>query len=178
MDSLQRKRLQQRLLIASTGLVLVVVLVVNTFRPSEEEREELEFTEAVLSHEPGKLPPAQRERMREQWNRLPAESRSRVFRAVASARLAEFRELSKGLSKEDRQKRVRKRLDEMRQHRAELSPEQRRELRERLSKNETKEIVTHVLEFYQDELSAQERAELDPLIHEWLYHMDSLVGRR
>ena len=28
--------------------------------------------------------------------------------------------------------------------------------------------MTHVLEFYRDELSAQERAELDPLIHEWL----------
>ena len=178
MDSLQRKRLHQRLLIAGTGLVLVVVLVVNTFRPSAEEREESEFTETVLNHGPGKLPPAERERLRKQWNRLPAESRSRVFRAVASARLAEFRELSKGLSKEERQKRVQERIGEMRQHRTDLSPEQRRELRERLSQKESKEIVSHVLGFYRDELSAQERAELDPLIHEWLYHIDALVGRR
>jgi hypothetical protein len=179
MDSLQKKRLRQRLLVAATSLVLVAVVGLSLLlRPSEEEKQELEFTETILSHKPGRLPAAQREQLRQQWQSLPPESRDRVFRAIASARLAEFREESKGLSKEERQQRIQKRIAEMRQQREQLTAEERSQLRERLSQKEAREIVAHVLEFYQEELTAKERAELDPLIYAWLYNLDSLVHGR
>lgn len=178
MDSLQRKRLQQRLLVVVTAVVLVTILCVNILRPSAEEREEAEFTETVLRHEPGQLPSGDRARLREQWSKLPPESRTRVFRAVATARLDEFREQSQGLSPEERQRLIQQRIEHMRSERAKLTAEQRQELRERLSQQEAREVVTQVLAFYQEELTARERAELDPLIHEWLYHIDSLVHGR
>jgi acyl-CoA reductase-like NAD-dependent aldehyde dehydrogenase len=176
MDSLQKKRLRQRLLVVGTSLVLMGAVGLSLLlRPSEEEKQEAEFTETILSQKPGQLPPAQREQLRRQWQSLPPESRDRVFRAIASARLAEFREESKGLSKEERQQRIQKRIAEMRQHRERLTEEERTKLRERLSQKEAKEIVAHVLEFYQEELTARERAELDPLIYAWLYNLDSLL---
>ncbi len=178
MDSLQRKRLYQRLLVVVTALVLVAILVVNTFRSSPEEREEAEFTATILRHEPGQVPAADRAQLREQWRNLPPESRTHVFRAVATARLEEFREQSKSLTPEQRQQLIQQRIEHMRAERAKLTPEQRQELRERLSQEEAREVVTQILAFYQEELTARERAELDPLIHEWLYHMDSLVHSR
>lgn len=178
MDSLQRKRLYQRLLVAGTATVLVLLLALNMFRTSPEEREEAEFTQLVLRHDPESLPTADRERLREQWGRLPEDSRQRVFRAVAASRLDEFREQTKSMNQEERRQLIQRRIVQMRQHRAKLTGDQRRELGEELSQQEAREVVAQVLSFYQEELSARERAELDPLIHEWLYHIESLVRNR
>jgi endonuclease/exonuclease/phosphatase (EEP) superfamily protein YafD len=178
MDSLQKKRLRQRLLVILPSIVLVVAVAVSMMHPSEAEREEAELTQSILAHRPGQLPPEQREQWRSQWQNLTPESRDRVFRAIATARLDEFREESKGLSKEERQQRIQQRIDEIRQRRKQLTAAERQQLRERLSQQEAKEIVANVLEFYQDELSARERAELDPLIYEWLYNLDSIVNSR
>ncbi len=177
MDTLQRKRLHQRLLVAGTATVLVLLLVLNTFRTSPEEREETEFTQLILRHDPETMPAADRERLREQWARLPEDSRQRVFRAVAASRLDEFREQTKGMDQAERQQLIQRRIVQMRQHRAKLTGDQRRELGEELSQKEAREVVGQVLAFYQDELSARERAELDPLVHEWLYHIESLVRK-
>lgn len=178
MDSLQRKRLRLRLLVAGTATALVLLLVLNTFRTTPEEREEAEFTQLVLRHDPESMPPADREHLREQWGRLPEDSRQRIFRAVATSRLDQFREQTKDMDQEERQQLIQRRIQTMRQQRARLTGEQRRELGEQLSREEARQVVGQVLSFYQDELSARERAELDPLVHEWLYHIDSLVRRR
>jgi acyl-CoA reductase-like NAD-dependent aldehyde dehydrogenase len=178
MDSLQRKRLYQRLLLAGTATVLVLLLVLNTFRASPEEREEAEVTQLVLQHDPENMQPEERERLREQWARLPEESRQRVFRAVAASRLDEFRQQTKTMNQGERQQLIQRRIVQMRQQRARLTSEQRRELGDELSREEAREVVGQVLSFYQDELSARERAELDPLVHEWIYHIESLVRNR
>ena len=50
-------------------------------------------------------------------------------------------------------------------------------MRERLESPAGKEAVKNVLDFYQSELKARERAELDPLVHEWLYQAEQLFGK-
>ena len=42
-----------------------------------------------------------------------------------------------------------------------------------------KEMVQKMMHFYHKELTAKERAELDPLLHEWMYQITELTrGRR
>ena len=88
MDSLQKKRLRQRLLVAITSVILVIVVAISMMRPSEAEKEEAELAQTILAHRPGQLPQAERQQLREQWRRLPPESRDRLFRAIATARPA------------------------------------------------------------------------------------------
>ena len=175
MDSLRRKRRNQRLGVLGACALLGGLAVVNVLRPSPEEKAAGDFRQTLLDRDAGDMSEEERRALREQWQRFSPETRQAVFTEVARVRLEEMRSRTRDLTPAERSARVQEALAEMRQRRAHLSEEQKSRVRERISSTEGREMVQHVLSFYQTELTARERAELDPLVHEWLDQMERMM---
>lgn len=173
--SLERKK-RIRLIAAAAALVLLLAVIVGgVLTPSPEEEEGVAaFTTDVLAADPQSLPRARREALRQQWERFSPETRRAVFTEVARTRLEAMREHTRGLTPEQRAARIAEAVAQMRTRRRLLDPTERARIRGRLTSQDGREMVDHVLRFYQTELSAKERAELDPLVHEWLAQLAAL----
>lgn len=172
MDSLRRKRLRQLLAVPVVVTLLGGLVTLSVLRPDPQEREATAFTQSLLAREPGVLSADERDELREQWERFSPETRQRVFLEVARDRLERMREHTRDLTPEQRSERIDEALLRMRQSRERWSEQQRTRVRERLATPEGREMVRNVLEFYQAELTSRERAEMDPLVHEWLYQLE------
>ena len=175
MDPLQRKRFRQWLFLAVAVAGLVALVAWSALRPSPEEKRASAFVDAVSAEEHGTLTREQQEELRRQWQNFSPESRKRIFSQVARQRLDEFREKTEAMGPDERSRAIQKALADMRKHRQQIAASERARRRERLSSDEGKELVRNVLDFYQSELTARERADLDPLVHEWLYQVDLLM---
>lgn len=178
MDTLRRSKLKRVLGLAIPLCLLGGVLVFHALRPSPEEAREQDFTSRLMEMGGGRPPAEAREALRREWMAFPPESRSRIFRRVAGVRLDEFRQRTSGLSEEERLARIREAVVEMRRARSSLPEAERRRIRERMDSAEGREMVRHVMEFYREELTARERAEMDPLMHEWLARMEDVMRGR
>jgi hypothetical protein len=177
-DSLTRTRYRRRLAVA-LGVVAVATLVaIPALRPSPAPTPETEFADSVLASRPQNLTVDQREQLRRQWETFPPETRTRIFRTVAAARLDEMRAETTGLTPAEREERIRQAVLEMRRQRERLSSTEQAHIRQRLQDPQTREMVKQVMGFYREELTARERAELDPLLQEWLVQIERLAGRR
>jgi hypothetical protein len=178
MDSLTRTRYLRRCAIGG-GVVLVVGLVtIHALWPAKEPTAEAQFADSFLAVRPQDVTPDQREQLRRQWESFPPETRTRIFRTVATARLEEMRAEAAGLTPAARAERIRQAILEMRRHREQLPSAEQAHLRQRLQDPQTREIVKQMMGFYGEELTARERAELDPLLQEWLVQIERLAGRR
>lgn len=177
MSSLARRRRRQLLWMAATSVALLALIAFNAFRPSPEAKIATDFTARIANRQPGDINPAERDELRQQWERFSPDTRKQVFLGVAREALERFREENAKLTPDGRAKRVQQEMTRLREHRDGLTEEQRNRIRERLGTAEAKEMVKNVLTFYQSELSAKERAELDPLVHEWLYQMEQRFSR-
>jgi hypothetical protein len=175
MDSLKKKRRTQTLAIAGVVVLLVGMIAFNILRPSPEEKAEADFTEKVLAGDTTKLPRNQRQELQHQWERFSPESRKKIFFEVARSRLQEFRDKTAELSPEEKSRAIRKAVEDMRQQRARLGEAEKARIRQRLATGEAKEMTQNFMSFYHQELSAKERSELDPLVHEWLKQVDELM---
>jgi hypothetical protein len=177
-DSLTRTRYLRRLAVALGVGAVVALVAIPALRPAPQPAPEDEFADSVLATRPQDLTPDQREQLRRQWESFPPETRARVFRAVATARLDEMRADVAGLTPAARSERIRTAVLEMRRRREQLSSAEQAHIRERLQDPQTREMVKQVMGFYREELTARERAELDPLLQEWLVQIERLSGRR
>ena len=92
--------------------------------------------------------------------------------------LDEMRAETTGLTPAEREERIRQAVLEMRRQRERLSSTEQAHIRQRLQDPQTREMVKQVMGFYREELTARERAELDPLLQEWLVQLERLAGRR
>jgi hypothetical protein len=163
----------------AAGIAVIAGLITyHALRPSKALAPEDEFAQSVLIARPADLPLEQREQLRAQWEGFPPEARARIFRTVAGARLDEMRAETAALTPEQRSERIRQMVEEMRRRRQQLSPADREHIQQRLQDPQTREIVKQVMEFYRQELTARERAEMDPLLQEWLVQLDQLARRR
>ncbi|MCK5801714.1 MAG: hypothetical protein KAI66_02730 [Lentisphaeria bacterium] len=178
MDSLARKKRLQRLAIVVPLVMLLGIVTFHILRLSPEEKEEQKFAELVLERTPGQMAKEAREQLREQWKSFPPESRRRIFRRVAKSRLEKARAETQNMNPEQRRARIKKTLEEMREQRSKLDPAERTRIRQRLESPEGKEMVRHMMDFYREELTARERAEMDPLMHEWLFQTQRIMGGR
>ncbi len=189
MDSLRRKRRNQLLALILPAAGLAAMILMNVKEPAPEEREADAFTKVLLEagarrragQELGAPPPisnAERDELRRQWQRFSPESRRKIFQEVARQRLREMRAEIAGVPPEERTRRIAKAVEQMRSQRRKLSGAEQEQMREQLRSSEGKEMVRNILGFYQNELTAVERAELDPLVHEWLYQIEELAGGR
>ena len=62
----------------------------------------------------------------------------------------------------------------MRERYKNLSDEEKQAARERMNSGEARVMIEKVMGFYQNELTAKERAELDPLMQEWFNQIENL----
>jgi hypothetical protein len=178
MDSLTRTRYLRRSAIALGAAAILALVAFHVLRPAARPTPEAEFTDAFLGARPQDVTPDQREQLRRQWESFPPETRARVFRAVATARLDEMRAATAGLPPAARAERIQEAILEMRRHRERLSAAEQAQVRQRLQSPQTQEMVKQAMSFYHQDLTARERAELDPLLQEWLVQIDRLAGRR
>ena len=155
--------------------VLGVLLVWSALRRAPEEQVAADFTADVLSRDPEQMPEAEREEMRRQWERFSPETRREVMIAVARDRLDHFREEAAKLTPEERSQRIQDEIARARSRHQDMPAAERERIRERLNSEEGREMVKQLLTFYQTELTAKERAELDPLVHEWFDQTERLM---
>jgi G3E family GTPase len=177
-DSLTRTRYLRWGSVGAGTAVLAGLVVFHAMRPSQETTPEDEFADAIVATRPDQLTLEQREQLRQQWEGFPPEARARIFRTVASARLDQLRAETAALTPQERSDRIRLALEQMRRRRQGLSAGEREHIQQRLRDPQTQETVRQVIGFYRQELTARERAELDPLLQEWLVQIEQLAGRR
>jgi len=175
MDSLRKKRRNQTIAVIAACALLGGLVALSVLRPSPEEKEADSFQQLLLDGRAREMNDDERKALREQWQRFSPETRRAVFTEVARARLEEMRRQTESLTAEQRTARIQQALNEMRGRREQLTPEQKARVKERLTSTEGQEMVRHVMSFYQTELTARERADLDPLVHEWLRRMERMV---
>ena len=177
MTSLQKLRWQRGLLIGTAGVLLTAMFAWNILRPPPEEKVAADFTEAMANQNWRNMDEARRREFRGQWEKFSPETRKQVIFGLARHELERFREQTAVLTPEERSRRIQQAVVETRQHRRQLTPEQQAGMRERLESPAGQEAVKNVLDFYQSELKARERAELDPLVHEWLDQAEQMFGK-
>lgn len=177
MNSLQRQKLRLILTGMAALLVLAVLLTWNIWRRPAEDPEARAFTDALQGQDWRKMPRNERDDMRRQWERLRPETRRSVMRSLIHTEIEKFREEAAKLTPEERSARIDDALKKMRERRRDVSDTDRQRLRERVNSEEGKAMVTEALNAYQTEFTARERAQLDPLVHEMLYHAEQTFGK-
>lgn len=155
-----------------TGLALYSIL-----RSSQEkapEQPENDGFSAMLKH-PDKLTDAEKSDLREKWGRLNPATRSSILSSVLQERLDDFRKKISAMSREERLDSIRKEVDGMRKHRLKAGADELNKAKELLDGVDTQKLVRDSLNMYQSETSSQERAEMDPLVHEYIQQINSLT---
>jgi len=173
MDSLRRKFGIQISAIVVAALALIGMIMFNVLRPSPEEKQEADLTQALLGNSPAQLSPDERLELQKQWRRLSPESRKNIFFEVARRRLEEFRTKTVGWTPEQRLKDIRETVPGTRSQLSGTGSGQAESSQptQWLTSTEAAELTQHFMSFYQQELTDSERAELDPLIRRWLNQM-------
>lgn len=177
MNRAQQRRLRQWLVVAAIVAVLAAMMAVNFIHHDPERAAVADLSARILQAEGGMrdATPAEREQVRQEFDRLSPAARDEVFRAVAHQRLTDLRKDLAGLQPSERAHKVQAAIDDMRRHREQLTPEERDQARTRLNSSDGQKMVKRMLDFYSQELTATERAELDPLVHEWLNQVNELA---
>lgn len=168
MDSLARKKWQQRLALVIPLVGLAALLAFHVSRPSEEERRERDFAAVLLEDDSKAMGREMREQLREQWKSFPPETRRRLFNTIAQAKLDEAREGMAGMTPEQRRDRLAKVLIGMGKAHIDAEAKTDGGILAGLQSPEGMEMIGYMMEFYQQKLTQEERAELDPLLREWL----------
>ena len=177
MTSLQHQKLRLILTGAAAVVVLAVLLTWNIWRRPAEDPEARAFTTSLEGQDWRNMARGEREDMRRQWERLRPETRRAVMRSLVQKEIDKFREESAKLTPAERTARINDAIQKMRKNRREINDEDKQRLRERLSSADGKAMVKEVLNVYQTGFTARERAQLDPLVHEMLYHAEQTFGK-
>lgn len=174
MNSLQRRKWTQFGTLFVSIAALAGLIAFHVLKPDPEAVKVQELSQTVLNNDPEDMTPEARRELRVQWQRMSQKNRDAVFQQIAQTRLRQFREKTRDLSHEERVRQVEKAVQEMRRKQERISPEREKEIRKQIHSPEGRRMVRRVLAFFQNKLTAKERAELDPLIHEWLYQLEEM----
>ncbi len=176
MDALAKRR---RIQIGSIiGLVAVLILAIayNAWRPAETDADRVRaLGTMIIDTRMDHATAQQREEFREQWESLSPQARQEVFNMVARHRIQEMRQQFHQLDANERPRKIRETLDRMRERRQAMPQAEREEVRARLNTEEGRMMVKTAMNLYLSEFTARERAEMDPLMHEWLFQIQELA---
>ncbi len=178
MDSLARKRMLQVLSLVGAAGLLAGLVAFNVTRPSAEEKLVSTVSAEIMDVDWESTTPEERRAYRRRWEELSPETREKVWMEVSRRRLQQMREKTRDMPAEERVRRIQKRVRRLRERHRHLTAAEREEVRRRLESDEGREMLKKMLNFYHKELTARERAELDPLLHEWMYEITDLTRTR
>ncbi|MCH2176267.1 MAG: hypothetical protein MK193_11120 [Lentisphaeria bacterium] len=175
MSSLEKKRQKQKLIVIGMFAILISLLAFNILRPSEEEQVISSYSQQLLNNDGmQEASEEERERFRKDWENLSKPTQEKIIRQVMLGRLDQIRLRNQGLTAEERKANLDKQLKRMRERYDNMSYEEREQARERINSSEAAQMVKRVMDFYQSELTAREREELDPLMKEWFQQLEEL----
>ena len=172
--SFSRKRHSLSMALALVGVAVAGLLAFAIFRGASQNEPQGEETDSLQKflENPKSLTPAEKEEMRVQWDRLSPASKSRITMTMMRKGIEKFREETSKLSQEERLDKIRKEVDRLRRDREKLTDAAKAKVQKLLTEADTQKIVKDGMEMFQKELSAQERAELDPLAHEYVNQLN------
>lgn len=155
---------------------LLAFAAYNALKPAETELDQVQMLGSMIIDEDwDDSTPEQRQQFRQQWDTLSPQAQQEVFNMVARHRIQQLRQQFAGLTQEERSAKIQKTLQQMRKQRESLPDDEREQLRERLNSEEGQRMVKAAMELYLTEFTAKERAEMDPLMHEWLFQIQELA---
>jgi len=172
MDSLAAMRWRRRWGLATALMLLTGLVAYSVLRPDPEERELQRLRGVILMD--GPRDESARRELREAMARLSPETQKKLIREVMREQLHRAREETKDWTGEQKAARVEELILEVRRNFAKLTGDQREDIRRNFQSEEGKERLRDSLDFYYQEFTADERKNLDPLVGEFLAHLDAL----
>ncbi len=160
-------------LVAVAAAGLIAFAITRGASQKETPGEDTDSLQKFMEN-PKSLTPVEQEEMRVQWDRLSPASKSRLAMASLRKGLEKFREETSKLSQEERVAKIRKELERLRKDREKSTAKVKEKAKQLLSEEDAQKLVKDGLALFQNELSAQERAELDPLAHEYVNQLNSV----
>lgn len=174
--SFSSKRNSLRAALALTALAAAALLAFAIIRGANQKESATEDSDGLKKflENPKSLTPEEREELRAQWLRMSPESKSRIAMASMRKDLEKFRAETSKLNQEERLDRIRKELDRLRKSREKTTDKIREQAKQLLTEEDAKKLVKDGLDLFQKDLTPQERAELDPLAHEYVKQLNSV----
>jgi len=171
--SFSKKRNSLTAAFVAVGLAIAGLLAFAIFRGLEEKDASNDVPNGFekLLDNPKSLTDKDKEDLREQWSRLSPETKSHMTVAVMKKSIERFREETSKLTQEQRLDKIREEVLRLQRDREKILAEAKDKVQQ-LSDAEMQRIVKDSMSVYQKDLSAQERAELDPLAHEYIYQLN------
>ncbi len=173
--SFSRKRNSLTAAFAIAGAAIAGLIAFAIFRGMDDKDSPSDLPSGFekLMEDPKSLTPKDREELREQWKRLSPETKSHITGALMKKGIEKFREDNAKLTQEERIEKIRNEVARLQRDREKILKEAKNRA-QNVSDEEVKKLVKDSMAVYQKELSAQERAELDPLAHEYIYQLNCI----
>jgi hypothetical protein len=172
MDSLTRMRRRRQFGLVAAVALLAGLLAYSVLRPDPEEKEYQRLKGIILTD--NRRDDDSRREFREAMSRLSPETQKKLIREVMREQLHRAREEAQNWTDEQKAARVDELILEVRKNFAKLTGDQREEIRQNFQSDEGRERLRDSLDFYYQEFTAEERKNLDPLVGEFLAHLDAL----
>lgn len=166
-----RRRVAAGLTVVSLAfLALIAGVSVYLSRREPEDERFVRLFDPASRHQ---FSEEERRELFEQWKRLDPETRRRISTEVFHRSVDRFREEFGRKSEAEQRAWVEAEVARAQERLARLSREDRATIQERLQTPEAREHLQHLFETYHEELSARERAMLEPLAREAIRQLEA-----
>ncbi len=170
--SVRRRKRRGLWLILGSSLVLVGLVAVAVFvrRPESDDQRFARLWEPGAREQ---MTETEREELRRQWKQLDPETKKRVNQIVFHQELDRARQEFARKSLDEQKAWVDGEIVQMRERVRNLSREERAKIEQQLNAEEGQTYLKNIFTSYHQELSARERAVLEPLAREFIIQLET-----
>jgi hypothetical protein len=170
--AIQRRKRASRWLILGSALALAALVAASVLL-SRNEPDDGRFARLWDPGERLNMSEDERRELLEQWKKLDPESKKRISEAMFHQAVDRFREEFGQKSLDEQRAWVEAEVARMQERFEKLTTDERQRIDERLRTEEAKTQVKRILSTYHEELSARERALLEPMAQEFIRQLES-----
>jgi hypothetical protein len=171
-QAIQRRKRSSLWLIAGSAVVLAG-LVTASILLSRKEPDDGRFARLWDPKLRYAVTDDERRELLEQWKLLDPESKKRISEAMFHQAVDRFREELGQKSLDDQKAWVETEVAQMQERFEKLTTDDRQKIDERLRTDEAQTQVKRILSTYHEELSARERAVLEPMAREFIRQLET-----
>jgi hypothetical protein len=171
-DSIQKRKHRGWLLVIGSALLLTGLVVASVFL-GRKEPEDDRFVRLWDPSTREQMTEQERQDLLRQWKELDPETRKRASQVVFHQAVDRFREEFGKRSNEEQRAWVDAEVTRMQERFQSLTRDERSKIDERLRTDEAKTYLKNVFSTYHQELSAHERAVLEPLAKEFMVQLET-----